>query len=513
MKVQMTATGWILGDYDPPVRVSFDRARTRADLDAFIKTEAFASFAAARVTDIAERAAAPVIHRRVAFQEDMPGTPENPDAPKADESMESFTSKVMSAIDAKGWTGYSTVDPVYDFYVVETYTDAVIVRDMKSNKMFKVGVTVTDGAVTLADPVEYEVTYQEVDNPESTMAAGASGKRVQFAATAIGKTTDEKKRAVFELVLCQSGWTVEKERGAELPRYVLPELILGAVKNKLWDGAKMNVLHPDEDTGTRPSPFACGIVRPGSVRVEQMGDGVNVQAVGAAVLFNTPDGKLVEEALDASLEFGVPIMGTSTFSNRAVTSEQIIDGQRALVFSSVASIDGQDFVEDPAFAGAVARRRLAAAASVRHHHNEDGGLSVTEKERLEQLEREAREKDARIARFEREKKVDQELKDSGLPESVTEHLRPLLCEVESDALRASQIAKEKATFFESAKRNDPPNGGTAALDDATITSNPDAGLKLTDEQRVALNAYDRTHKLTPEGLASARKKVMALATN
>ncbi|MEW5875815.1 MAG: hypothetical protein AB1752_11630 [Candidatus Zixiibacteriota bacterium] len=508
--VERTKEGWRVSHFEPPLVLSAERFPTEKAVRLWLDSTEGKAFADYRVGRIALAKKVTPIHRRVAFEEGMAGAPENPEAPKPSESMEGLMDRVWSAMRAKGWNAWDNPGATFDFGVLETYTDFIIAQDYKTQETYKIAFTDDGTSVTFGDPEEYEVTYQKVEGgdggdteptPEPTpdpdaMQMSRCKVRIKGKAIVLSKKgEDSKGNPKYEMLLCQSG---ETEDG----RFVTDNCIRDAVAAGLWDGARSYLSHPDPDTGKRTSEIACALVVPGTVRAEK-NPGNGLDAIGTVVVFNTIDGKDVAEALDMGLEYKVPVIGTSVFSESAFKRRGEANGKEySEIIERFERIDAQDFVDDPAFSRAVARGRVAAS---RNGNGDE--LTMDEKQKYEEriaaLEKQNKENADKLVSLQREKDVKAELAASGLDQETQDILEPILLENPNPKNRAATIALQRHNMLKNAKRSNPgggpQDGGNGSDDDADEPN-------LPPDAKAALDRNAKNAGIKPEFLKLARQK-------
>lgn len=441
-----------------------------------------------------------------------PGSPENPAAPLASEGMEDFRGKVITALDARGWTIFGSMNPPYDFIVQELYNDFAIVIDALTGKYYKLAVMQDDeGLVTLGEPEEYDIAFVPADEgvpapPEPEPAAGdddskeppamaaSSNSRMRFVSkgSLVLRRVAGEKWPTFEVCIAQTGWSADA-------RYLPISTAEDAVKRKVFDGVACNIEHPDKRTGRRPGLLACGFVRAGSVHLEKnLAGGFDLMA--NVSLLDTEQGHEVTANLDMALETGKPNLGCSLFSkDGAWLYEGDIDGRSALIIGRIDKLDAVDFVDSPAFPRAVPRRRLAAEKD--KPTNQGGVLTMQEREELTRLRAENTEQRKKLLDLEREKAVDVELGRSDLPDDEKAVLRPILCAIEQPNLRTAQLALHARTYWRSVKPENRPNSGKAT--DNKGQENEPEPLRADVQEKV--DAAAKAVGLSKEDLAKARK--------
>lgn len=414
--------------------------------------------------------------------------------------------RVNAAIMARGWNAFENPEAQYDFMVTETFNDFVIVEDFKTSKTYKLAVTDTGESVTLGEPEEYEVTYTKSGGdteppaePAAEPSADEEPKPEQMSRTKVrirgkavvlsSKGKDSQGNPKYEMLLCQSG---ETDDGRE----VSVNCIRGAVVAGLWDGARSYLSHPDPDTGKRTSELACALVVPGTVRAESNGNG-GLDAIGTVVVFGTADGKDVAESLDMSLEYKVPVIGTSVYSESAFKRRETVNGKEREIIERFDHIDAQDFVSDPAFSRAIARGRVAAS---RNSNNNGDDLTMSQMEELEDLRKRVPGLKNKLATMQRERDVKAELAKSGLDEEDQSILEPILLKTDDAAVRGSMIALQRRNMLKGGKRvglSGGPQDGDGGQDEEPNYS-PDV--------KTELDKNAATFGIKPETLAKVRAK-------
>lgn len=514
-KIEKTNTGWRVSHFDPPLELSAKRFPTENAVRLWLDSTEGQAFAAYRVGAVALRKATNVIHRRVAFAEGMPGMPADPIAPKEEESFEAVSSRIYAAINAKGWNGWENPDAPFDFGIRETYTDFVLAQDYKTQKTYKIPFTDSGETVTLGEPEEYEVTYQPAEGgetpppetapapepaPEAAPAAMSMTRtRIKCQGAVLSVRKDDKGRSIYKMRLCKSGFTDDPIIEGRPRRYVTELCLSDAVSRGVWDSAKMYYDHPDPETGERLSRKAVGGVLPGSTTLGVMKDG-RKEVIGECVILNTVEGRDTQELLDATLDFGIPFAGTSVFSEKARLSRGEMEGFDSEIIGGLTAIDAQDVVPDPAFIDALPLGKVAASRDKSQNGDE---LTMTEREELDKLRKEAKDQSSKLATLQREKDVKAELAAGGLDQETNDIMEPILMSVENPQTRKSMIALQRRNMLSHGKRSNtgggPQDGGSGTDDDADEPN-------LTPEAKAALERNAKIAGIKPEFLKLAREK-------
>jgi len=433
-----------------------------------------------------------------------PGQAADPENPKASEGMENFRIQVQSALDAAGWTIFGSMEPEWDFAIMELFTDSTIVMDMTSGEYYRIGLSLGGDKVVLGEPEKYDVTFTPSDSPAADagtpgatavpepVPAAASNQHTKFrshGAPIVFKAIAGEKRPTYEVLIVQSGWTKDG-------RYMTAESLRDAVAAGLFDRAPMYWQHAPDWPGPKRPGVVCGYIKAGSVRLQENQAG-GVDVFGHAVLLNTNIGGDIKEVVDASLESGRPLVGVSIFSKSATQTQGKIENRDGLIITHFDSIDAVDFVEDPAYPRAGITQRVAASAT-------KGNLTMDEKLELERLRKSEAELSAKIKRMELETEVDKSLGDSGLPEDRCKLLRPILLSIDNKDVRTASLEMSKQDYWRAAKGSTKPGG-------ATDTTTPATARPLRADVQEAVNKAAKAAGITPEQLAKAQLEVLGVA--
>jgi len=438
-----------------------------------------------------------------------PGQAIDPENPKASEGMENFKMQVQAALDAAGWTIFGSMEPKWDFCIMELFTDSAIVMDMMSGEYYRIGLSLESDNVTLGEPEKYDITFTPSDGPAQEPAEGDPEKQTQegpgpamaaaevkqqtkfrsHGAPIVFKAVEGEKRPTYEVLIVQSGWTKDG-------RYMTAESLRDAVAAGMFDRAPMYWQHAPDEPGPKRPGVVCGYIKAGSVRLQENQAG-GVDVFGHAVLLNTNIGGDIKEVVDASLESGRPLVGVSIFSKSATQTQGKIENRDGLIITHFDSIDAVDFVEDPAYPRAGITQRVAASAT-------KGNLTMDEKLELERLRKSEVELSAKIRRMETETEVDKSLGESGLPEDRCKLLRPILLSIDSADVRTASLEMSKQDYWRAAKGSTKPGG---ANDTTTL---PTARPLRADVQE-AVNTAAKAAGITPEQLAKAQLEVLGVA--
>uniref|UniRef100_A0A6M3JD17 Uncharacterized protein n=1 Tax=viral metagenome TaxID=1070528 RepID=A0A6M3JD17_9ZZZZ len=426
------------------------------------------------------------------FEELAPGEIEDPDAPKFSEGMETFRIEVQKAIDEKGWSVFTSMDPAYDFVIQELWPDRVLVIDTLTGGYFSLRVGLgSDGTVTLADPVPAEITVSVPDTADPVPAAASTSPVLRNTGTQALVASRQggepgKGTALYRVLLCQGGWTRDQ-------RYITDDCLREAVTLGKFDGAKCWYGHPEPQADGRRSRLAVGFVKPGTVTIEKNRAG-HVDIWGDVALMRST-GAEIQEFLDQSLEIGVPLLGASVYCPATENSYQNIDGRQAQVFTKFLSEKvAVDFVDDPAFPRARATERLAASAT---DYTGDQ-LTMDEKKRLEKAERENAELKAEALLRKRETLVNAELAATGWPAEFIAAQKPVLLEIEKAPVRAAHIATMNMVL---GKKTGIRTGATAGATDSGISGDS----RLSPAMQAQLAKISKSRGWKPEALENAEK--------
>lgn len=440
-----------------------------------------------------------------------PGLAADPENPKASEGMENFRMQVQAALDAAGWTIFGSMEPKWDFAIMELFTDSTIVIDMMSGEHYRIGLSLEGDKVVLGDPEKYDITFTPSDEPVAKtepdgaaptvtprpIAAAAlptppATERIEFRSsfTPIAcKTVAGKHRATYDTLITQSGWTKDG-------RYLTAESLKDAVTAGLFDGTRMYWQHRDDEDGSKPHWIVCGYIKAGSARLQANRAG-GVDVWGHAVLLNTSIGTEIKEVVEASLDSGEPLIGTSIRSKSVEAANGTVDGRNGLVVTHFNTMDSVDFVEDPAYPRAGVKARLAASA-------QRGNLTMDEKLELERLRRHNLELAAKVKRMETETEVDKALGESGMPADRCSLVRPILLSIDNKDVRTAQLELSKQDYWRGTKGSTKPGGAT----DGNAPATPKA---FRADVQAAVDKAAKAVGLTAEQLAKAQLEVMGAA--
>jgi len=380
------------------------------------------------------------------FEDIIPGAPVDPETPRVAEGMETFRREVLKAIDERGWSYFVTMEPEYDFIVEELWSDRALVIDTMSGTYFSILVaTNEDGTVTLGDPTPADITVSIKEGEAENVPVAAQAKTpVAGEIVALRRTgtlalvqkidnLPKGSTPLYRVLLTSGGWTKDN-------RFLADEALREAVALGKFDGAKCFYGHPEEGSGGKRSRLAVGVVKPGSVILEDNRAG-HVDVWGDIAIMRST-GAEIRELLDHSLEIGVPLLGTSVYCRETENHFGEIEGRQAQIFTRLISEKvNVDFVDDAAFPRAGVTAKLAAE---RAGTQTEGQLTMEERERLQKLEAEnaelKAEKKAEKARSDRLALVDTELQLTGWPKEFVAIQRPILAEIEKGSTRKAHIA-------------------------------------------------------------------------
>lgn len=465
---------------------------------------------------------------------------------KVSDSMTNTEDAIREAISNAGWT-WQNDNAEYDFYLEHVWEDSCVVVDVQTGKYYKISYTVSDGTATLGVPEETDLTFVPVSTegtptiedggeggetpegetepepePETEPVVGAAGKskrtksklhfqgtRVSLVQKPVGGVTDS--RPVYDVLIASSGFTCDG-------RYIQKSCMTGAVEKGLFDNVRCFWGHPKPGSGGYREEPPIGFVRAGTARaVGNLAGGIDVFA--HVVLFR-PDrherSKQMQEILDASLDEGVALTRNSLYGD-VVQRYVDVEGRTVLAWEELLGVETIDFLDTPAHVRTGVRERVSASRT----NDEEGELTVSEKAKLDQLEKDVAEMKAtnqaqadaakkandELAKKNREDRIKAKLEKTTLPKYVRSLVVRQLSGIEDDATIDREIEALAADYV--SEIPNPSRGNSSANGGGNGSPTPDDALaSLPENVRATVAKAAAGRGIDQAALATAAKQAM-----
>ena len=462
----------------------------------------------------------PVIHDCALTAID-PGHPADSEEPKASEGFNTFRDKVQECITGEGWDVLgSNPAPPWDFIIQEIYTDCVICVDLLSGEYYRIPLTIDGaGAVTLADPEQYDLTYtpaqaaptQEPVSEEKNFTAAARATVMNpsllFRPVKARLNQDSgEKLPAYDVLLMSSGWTSDG-------RYFPIEVVQNAVAKKLFDGKPCYFLHQQDDdddsVGGRPE-FPCGMIKTGSVRAIK-NDAGEYDVIGTVVMMETDVGKNVNAFIRGCMATGSKELHNSP-TLLCQGGPATVDGREALRYDSIEEVVSVDFLYNPAFPRTGVLQSVAAAKQEKPV-SDIKELNVDEKQELAELRAKNAELTkanadlaAQTARAAKEKTVDAMLSASNLPANLHPGSKVMLMQLATEQEQKDQLALIVDGFWTGAKTSGPTDSANSDAGTVNVTL---AAKHAKEDTNMA--SFDKACGLRPEFIKKVRDRQLVTA--